>query len=134
MEPRRPPVRDLDDAPPPVVPEDTPAVPTESVQSGVAGPSAVAEADAAPSALEPAAPRATAGDKFKAPAQSPARGAGDMLAPAAADADAAGAPGIASEIPAAPATHRSLPLDQGPEPSEHFTPPVPDDRALKIDD
>jgi hypothetical protein len=66
------------------------------------------------------------------PAQSPHRATGDMLSPSAADPTAPGTPGMASEIPSEPATHRDKPDSQHPVSSEHFFPVVGDDRAMKL--
>lgn len=80
-------------------------------------------------ATPPDAPTPSAEDKFKAPAQKPGRSPNDMLPPAAATPEAPGSTGLAAEVPSLPATHRTAPVDQDPEPSERFTPPVPDDRG-----
>lgn len=63
------------------------------------------------------------------PAQSPSRSPADLLSPSAANPDAPGTPGMASEVPSDAATHRDKPAQQRPASSEHWFPIVDDDRS-----
>jgi hypothetical protein len=134
MEPARHPVPELDATPSPIVPEPEKGGSPEQVQAGAPGPSVAAFAD------DPAAPEqhATHGmgyiegeHRYAMPAQSPTRAHAEMLPPSAESADAPGRMGLPSVVPLSAPTHRSKPLPQNPEPSEHMTPPVEDDRLLK---
>jgi hypothetical protein len=60
------------------------------------------------------------------PAQSPHRSPNDQLPPSAATPDAPGRPGLAGEFQSDPITHRRTPVEQHPEPSNRWFPPVSD--------
>jgi hypothetical protein len=122
MEPARHSIPQLDDAPPPIVPETGAAGPSpETVQSGAPGPASTAAVLDTPHES----------NRYNAPAHSPERSPSDMLPPSAEEPEAPGGTGLASVIPSQAATHRISPIDQSPEPSEHFFPPVPDDRKIR---